>query len=82
MDPDACLQIIDEELENEDPDQEVIAQHIRDLKDWILRGGFQPRWERCPTAFSYLERMWSHCSWEERILPSGASTWKLLLPSN
>jgi hypothetical protein len=43
MDPNACLADILESLSpSEDPDPKDVAEKLRNLADWIDRGGFMP----------------------------------------
>lgn len=46
MDPDACLRLIAEAIKDGEP----YAEHMANLKRWLVNGGFAPDWTKYPEA--------------------------------
>ena len=46
MDPDACLQTIEDALLS----GEDYTEYEHALRDWLSKGGYSPNWDACPNA--------------------------------
>jgi len=54
MDPDATARLIAEALRRHD--HESARSAAKDLREWLERGGFEPRWQKWPEAWRYFRR--------------------------
>lgn len=78
MDPNACLETIDDLVESDQIDRETIVDNITYLAEWLARDGFEPDWISYPAALSFLknlsfkeERLFEDSSWQTSIAPGG-----------